>query len=476
MKKNFVSYLTYQILTFFIPIVMTAYVSRLLGVQKIGILNFSSTVVAYFSLFAKLGIDMHGSRVIAQNRHKLNILSRKFKEIFIIQFVWGIIIAISYFFIIMVVFKNHTNMYLLYLAQGITLLSTLLDISWFIVGLEKFSIIIFRNTLVKLVSLVAVFLLVKQKEDIVIYIVLMGISTLLGMLSMWPSVMKNIDLKAKVLKNELLIEVKPILVLFLPVIATSLFTQMDTIILGKVSTMFQVGLYSTALLLVGLPKIIIQTFGSVVLPRMTALISEGDGQNNHRYLDISFKLLIFYSVGAMFGLLVVADDVSVILYGPHFLQVGTIAKIMILMFPIYTIGNIVRTQILIPSNSDKPYVISIIVASFVNIFLNLSIGYFFGAIGGAIAVLITETAITVVELLYLKKHAALPLIIKYLRIFIINGIIMFIVLEMLKKYLLSDTSIFQLIFLIITGIIIYTLLSWKMISSSVLQLTKRGLK
>ena len=401
MKKNFINYTIYQLITFALPIILNAYVSRTLGVENIGMYNLSLSIVTYFSILLKLGIGLYGSREIAYARSKGNSqIKESFEKVFLVQLVMGSLVIVLFLLLVFPLANITKLSYKLLFIQGLGIFSTLLDISWLVIGLEKFSVIIVRNTLIKVMSIILVLLFVKSSSDLILYSFIIVSTNIIATASIWPMMFEFLSFKFSLgyLKN-----FKPILVLFLPIVATSLFTQLDTILVGQLSGFKQVSFYAMALSIISIPKILVSSFGSVAMPHVAKQVNEEETEHGNDVLVSSVSnFLIFSGIVLVFTSLN-ANDIVLFLYGTHFKYSAGPLIILTFMFPFYVIGNIIRTQILIPQKNDKPYVISILIAALVNIVGNILLVPKYGAIGGAIAMTLTEFSIFLIEFLFVKK-------------------------------------------------------------------------
>ena len=180
-KKNYIYNLLYQVLAIIIPIITIPYVSRVLGARNIGIYGYTLSISAYFILFGSLGVALYGQREIAYVQNDKKKYSKKFWEIFLLKLLTMTIATIIFYFAF-VKFSNNYNIYFKILL--LELIGTALDISWFFQGLEEFGKTVSRNLIVKIASLICIFLFVKTKNDLYIYFIIYALSIILGNLSL----------------------------------------------------------------------------------------------------------------------------------------------------------------------------------------------------------------------------------------------------------------------------------------------------
>ena len=192
-SKNYFYNLFYQILVIVMPLITTPYLSRVLGAESIGIYSYTLSIATYFILFGTLGISMYGQREIAYVQDDEKKRSIVFWEIVLLK---AITMTIS-----MLIFWFTYGMYgeykIYYRILIIELISQCIDISWFFQGIEEFKKTVIRNSIVKLIFAVCIFIFVKSPNDLIKYIVIIAGANLFGNLSLWmyvPKYIKKIEL------------------------------------------------------------------------------------------------------------------------------------------------------------------------------------------------------------------------------------------------------------------------------------------
>lgn len=237
-KKNFIYNSAYQILAILVPLVTTPYVSRVLGADGVGRYSYAYTVAYYFFMFAMLGVNNYGNRSIAQTRDDREKMSYTFSSIYAFQLMTTAAMVILYCGYSFFLSKDRTIslIMLMYVA------SAGLDVNWLFFGIEEFRITTIRNTVIKLATVMAVFLFVKTKNDVYIYTAIYAASMLISHLILWTLVHRIVDFKRVGLKD-IIPHIKPNLVLFVPVIAISLYKFMDKLMLGHMTNKAEVGYY-----------------------------------------------------------------------------------------------------------------------------------------------------------------------------------------------------------------------------------------
>lgn len=460
-KKNFSYNIIYQILILILPLITAPYVSRVIGAEGTGVYSYTSSVVQYFILFAMLGLNNYGNRTIAKCRDNKEELSKKFSSIYTFQLITSTLMIILY--IIYICFFN--NRYLeASLIQLIYLISACFDVNWLFFGLEKFKLTVTRNTIIKVLSAASIFIFVKSKDDLMLYITLMTGAHLLSQISLWPFLRKEVKyIKPKM--KDVMSHLKPNLILFIPVIAVSIYKIMDKIMLGNMATIKDVGYYEYAEKIINIPLGIVTALGTVMLPRISNLVANNEKEKIKFYIDKSMEFVLFLSIAICFGLIVVAPEFMPIFLGDEFIQTGYIVQILGISIIFISWANVIRTQYLIPNEKDKSYIVSVIVGAIVNLIINMILISKYNTIGAAIGTICAEISVAVYQTIIVRKELDFKQYFKYILQFTINGIVMYAIIINLRHII--HNSYLLIISQILIGAIVYMLLNYKIIMENI---------
>ncbi|HBJ1651638.1 oligosaccharide flippase family protein [Clostridium botulinum] len=451
LKKNIIYNFTYQLLILILPFITAPYLARTIGANGIGIYSFSQSIILYFTYFSVLGLSNYGNRVIASVQNNYESRSRLFCEIYTMQIITFIISLIAY--IIYVKFFSIDK--IASWIMGIWFLSSAFDINWFFFGMEQFKLTVIRNAIIKLASVVCIFIFVKDKQDIYIYITIMAVSTLVSQMCLWPYLKKFIYIIKPSWKN-IVVHFKPNFVLFIPVIAVSLYKIMDKVMLGYMSTMSEVGYYENAEKIINMVVSLIVAIGTVMLPRMTALVANDNQEESKKYMDNTMIIVLIYVNASMFGLFAIADEFCTIYFGGGFTKTGIIMCYLSSTIIFLGCGNVIRTQFLIPNKKDKIYINSAIIGAILNLIVNMILIPKYSSIGASIGTICAEFSVCAYQLFKVKKEIDLKKYIKYEIVFLGIGIIMWTVIKLCP---LINNIYLSLIIHIFLGAIIYTIIS-----------------
>lgn len=460
-KKNFSYNIIYQILTLILPLITAPYISRVIGAGGTGIYSYTSSIVQYFILFAMLGMNNYGNRTIAKCRDDKDELSKKFSSLYIFQLITSTLMVILYIGYICL----FNNQYLeASLIQLIYLISTCFDISWFFFGLEKFKLTVIRNTIIKILSATSIFIFVKNKDDLMIYITLMSVSHLLSQLSLWPFLKSEVKLVKPKIKD-IMSHLKPNLILFIPVIAVSLYKIMDKIMLGNMATIQDVGYYEYAEKIINIPLSIITALGTVMLPRISNLVANNNQEKIKFYIDKSMQFVLFISIAMCFGIIAISPRFVPIFLGDEFVQTGYILQLLSVTIIFISWANVIRTQYLIPNEEDKPYIISVFIGAIINFVVNILLIPRYKTIGAAIGTICAEISVAIYQTIVVRKEIDFRKYIKYIVQFILSGLIMYIIISNLSHII--HNSYLLIISQVTLGAIIYSMLNYKIILENI---------
>lgn len=456
-KSNFIYSSLYQILILILPLVTAPYISRIIGVEGNGIYSYTSSVVQYFIIFSMLGLSNYGNRTIAKCRDDKEKLSKEFSSIYIMQLCTSAIMIIMY--ILYITFFD--NKYYIYsLIQLIYLISTCFDVTWFFYGMEKFKLTVTRNTIVRICTVILIFLFVKDSNGLVTYMLLMVLSSLIGQLLLIPFLRKEVKF-VKPSIRDVTKHIKPNLILFIPVIAVSVYKMMDKIMLGNMADIKEVGYYEYAERIINIPLGIITALGTVMLPRVSNLLAKGREKEVENYIEKSIEYMMFLAMPICLGLIVVAPELIPIYLGKEYQMTGTIIQYLAVTIIFVSWANVIRTQYLIPKEKDRVYIISVVTGAIVNFVINIILIPQYQAIGAAIGTIFAEFLVMAIQTIAVSKELNIKKYLMYAIKSLIAAFIMSIVIIGLEKII--NNKYIVILLQILIGMVVYFALSYKFI-------------
>lgn len=448
-KKNFAYQMVYELLILILPFITSPYIARVIGAEGLGIYSYTYTVANYFVLFAMLGIKNYGNRAIAQARDDQEKLNATFSNILLLHLLVSVLCCIIYVFYSL--FLSSEKIYAL--TQFAVVLGALFDISWFYFGIEKFKLTVIRNTIIKIFNVICIFVFVKNADDLWVYCLIMSIGGLLSQISLWIP-LHNYVRFVKPDNSCMTVHLKPMLILFLPVIAISLYKYMDKIMIGLLSNKVQLGLYENAEKVINMPVSIIGSFGTVMLPKMSNLVTKSAEHAAFRYISQSMQYVMCLAFALTFGVGGIGQIFAPVFWGEEFTASGIVIMGLAVTIPFIAFANIIRTQYLIPHSRDKEYLSSVIVGAVCNILLNTLLIPSYGAMGATVGTIFAEASVCFVQAFVVRKELPVITYFKNSLLFFVTGIVMFVIVWC-TGYLLG-AAIGVLLLQVVIGAVFYS--------------------
>ncbi len=466
-KKNYFYNLLYQLFLLIVPLITTPYVSRVLGAEGVGKYSFSFSIITYFTIFGALGFGYYAQREIAKHQDDKHGQIVSFFEIFICRLIpIFIALAVNLIFCFTNIYKEYTNLMLIF---NINIVALAFDIAFLYQGKEEFGKLVIRNFIVKLLSVISIFVFVKTKDDIAIYALINALSVIFGNLFIWITLPKYIE-KIRIKELRPLRHLKGTIVLFLPTVAVSIYTILDKTLIGLLITDtytdivdgkevikrysdLENGYYEQSEKIVKMVMTVITAIGTVMIPRNTHEYSIGNHEKVKENIFTSCTLILMLGIPLALGLVVIADNFIPWFFGDGYDKCILLMKILSPLILIIGFSNVFGLQYLIPTGKDKRFTIALIVGAITNFLLNLIFIHFWWSVGASIATIVAEATVTLIMAIMVRKE------INFLKLFIsawryyIAGIVMFFACYFVARNL--ESSIINTILIALIGAIIY---------------------
>lgn len=446
--KNYLYNVGYQLLAIILPLITAPYISRVLQPKGVGIFTYTYSVSQYFVLLAGLGVSLYGSRQIAYVRNSVKELSKTFFEILIIEFI-AVLVTFIIYTIFVLAYKHYT---VYFLSQSFYIIAVLFDISWLFMGLEDFQKIVLKNSLVKVATVICIFVFVKSKNDVNKYILILALGTLLGNLTFWPY-LKHLIVRVRLSSLDLIKHIKPTLSLFIPQIAIQFYTQLDKIILGAMGKEADAGFYNYSDSVIRLSLTLVTSIGTVMLPHVANAFSNGKSFEVKGMIKKSFNFVSFLSIGMAFGIASIALQFGPFFYGAEYKPVG---KVMLLEAPVIipiAWASVIGNQYLIPTKQTRVYSFSVLLGACVNIIFCIPLILKWGLYGAMLITVISESVATSYQMICVRNQLEIGTFLKNTYKFWFVGFLMFLVIFGLVNYI--KLSIIKTLIIVCCGAAFY---------------------
>lgn len=450
-KKNYIYSLFNKLFAVFVPILVTPFLARVLEPDGNGAISFVASISSYFILFANLGVETYGQRVIAIHRGDSAYLKKFFIEITILRTLLTVVCLIPYYFCFVSSF-NHTNN-TLYAIYAITIFAVIFDFSWFFQGVENFKILAIANVLTRIVYVVLVFVFVKSKADLNLAALFAVINTVLPFIFVIPFIVKY--LKGKIQgKINPFVHVKECLVYFIPTIAIQIYTVLDKTMIGLITgSDFENGYYEQAEKLIKLPLALITALFIIMRSRISYYYSLEEYDKIHDLIGKSVNVAFGFGFPLTFGILAVAPTLVPVYLGAGYDKCITLLYVFSPLILLISISNLLATHYFTPFNKQKQSNWFLIIGALINVALNSFLIYLLQSVGATIASVCAETVITILYIVYARKFVDPKIFIKIGCKYLIAACIMFVPVFIMEYFL--PKTVWYLLLEAGTGVVIY---------------------
>ena len=401
LKLNFIMNALLTMSSFIFPLITFPYVSRILLPVGTGKVSFATSVVSYFALFARLGIPTYGIRACAKVRDDKEALSKTVQELFIINMVMSVMAYLALFVAIAFVPRLQQEKMLL-LIVSLTILFNAIGMEWLYKALEQYSYITIRSIVFKFIALLAMFAFIHNQKDYVIY----------GGISILASSASNVF---NFLHAHRYVSVRPVggydfkkhlkavVIFFAMSCATTIYTNLDTVMIGFIATDTDVGYYNAAVKIKTILVSIVTSLGVVLLPRASYYVENGRMEEFYRITKKAIHFVFLVATPMMVYFMLFAKEGICFLSGSAY--IGSIVPMQIIMPTLLLIGltNIMGIQMLVPLGREKVVLLSEIAGVIVDCILNALLIPRITSTGAAIGTLAAETAVWIVQYFALRN-------------------------------------------------------------------------
>lgn len=409
-KFNFLMNLLLTGSSILFPLVTFPIVSRALLADAYGLVGFATSVASWLSLIAMLGVNRYGVREVARVRDDAVELAKTSKEILAVTMA-STAIVYACFIVSLFLVERFAADPALFFVNGFTVICNTLGVAWFFQGIEQYRYITVRGVLVRMVCLVGVVLLVHAPGDYLVYAALLVASNAVAnlvnffyMFHLLDEGVREAGGRAACGKLELRRHIRPLLVFFVIVAAISIYTTLDTVMLGFLSTNEQVGFYTSAIAVKNAMTAVVSALSNVLLPRASNLLANGEQAAFKRLVRKALRVVLLLSVPLAVVVCLVATPLMTWYAGEAFAGAGLPLSIVALAVVPIGLSVVFCDEFMIQVGMEGKCTWIYVAAAIVNFCLNLALIPSLGAVGTAIATTFVEVLIALVEFLIVRKY------------------------------------------------------------------------
>lgn len=401
LKGKFIYQLLLSSLYTLTPLIIFPYISRTLGPENIGKVNFIDYTAQLILLFTSFGIPLYGVREVSRLKNKKEQLKALVSELVIIHLFLSFLGILIFLAIVSFNKAVYGEQSLIVLALVNILISSF-SFDWFVQGYEDFKFLSKRTLIAKVLSALAIFSLVRSQEDYGVYYFILILSNALLIFLNVLYILKRTRLSASNLHISR--HFKALGFFFITTAAVSLYTYFDTVILGITVGSLAVGFYTTGLKVIRLSQNFVDSIRNVLLPRISALKESQQYADIDRVVNKSLRYVLFVSIPLCIFFYIAAPEIIRIVAGDDFNASINVLRLLTLLPLLIGLSNIFGMQVLVPFRKEKKTAIAVLLGSILSVTLNLILCPIWKENGAAIACVTTELAVTFILYLYVRKE------------------------------------------------------------------------
>ena len=437
------------------PLITIPYVSRILLSDGLGKVNYANNIVAWFLMFASLGIPRYGIREIAKNRDNQNSLNQTFSELFYINFISSSICSFAYISIIWII-PYFDDKLLLYTVAGIQLFLNVFNVDWFYQGIEEYAYITKRSFVFKVCSMIAMFFFVRNHDDYIVYALIQSIALAGNFILNFYNLRKHVAFSFK--NINLKKHMSSIFILLSTQLAVNMYSLLDTTMLGIWCSTSVIGYYSNVQKIIKIIAVLTASLGGVMLPRLVNMYSLNDLDGLKTISEKALDMILVMCLPISAGLIVVAKDIVPVVFGNDFMPCIKTMMIFAPFIVFSTVGNLFGTQLLMVFRKEQQLLRSVIVGSVINFTLNFLLIKHLYQDGAALASVITECIVMIVQIIMVNKCIKIRLNVKSFFQIILMTVVMVCGVLAVQSFILN--RFINLFVSILLGITIYAALGF----------------
>lgn len=448
--KNYIYNTLYQLIAMVTPLLTAPYLSRVLGADGLGIYGYVSSITSIFATIGLLGLYTYGNRSVAYYRDIPLKLSRFFWEIMSLRGL--LLVLITFIFLIHSINNDYKVYFAIYYPW---LLASFLDVSWFYVGLENMGPAAIKNTIAKVVTALGIFLFVNTENDLIIYLMIISISTLISNLILFPGLKQYIskptlDLNYQNIKKHLVES----LYLFLPYISSVLYTQIDKIMIQKIANnVAEVGYYVQAEKIINVPLALVTGLSTVMMPRIANEFQKKQKKNINNLVIKAIIFSVSLAIPMSIGIAIISPQFITWFLGEDFSSSSVIVTILSPMIILNSLTSI-SSQMYFLATNQMGYINKInFIALALNVILNLILIPNFESTGAAASTVIATLFSVVAQYSILGQQMNLKEVKNNFLKYTLYSLVMGLIIIVIEKSISFGDYIF--VIQIITGILVY---------------------
>uniref|UniRef100_UPI004026081F flippase n=1 Tax=Phocaeicola vulgatus TaxID=821 RepID=UPI004026081F len=436
------------------PLITFPYAARILLPEGIGLVNFQNSIIGYITLLSSLGIPLYAVREVARVRDNIEERNRVTVEIALLS----LILAAGGYVIVFAVGELVPQIYAhlsLFYILSLSILFTALGVSWFYTAIEDFKFITIRGLIIRCLFVVALFVFVRSKDDLLIYGVVVVGSTVGNNIINFFHLRKFINIfKIDWSKLNIFRHLKPSLSIFVLNLSISLYVQLNPVMLGFLSDNIQVGYFTAGSKLSNIILSVVTSMATVLIPHVSNMIQVHDTEKYKQLITKVYHYYMALAIPFTIGLIVLSVPLTLVICGKSFYDASYVTAITAPVIIFISITNIIGMQVLYPYGKENYVTYSTIGGAVINLVVDIPLILLWGSKGAAISTVCAEFTVLLIQVRLGKGYVPFKYIDKNIILYSVSAVIMGIVVFLVRG--LFENPIIQLLVPTFIGIVIYS--------------------
>lgn len=425
------------------------YVARIIMPEGVGTISFVDSMCRYLMLFAALGIPIYGVREIAKVKNDSKALNSLFSELVVIHLFLTVFILVIFLLAINFIPQLHSNQ-LYYFTGAFMILSNVFIVEWYFQGIEQFQYITIRNLIIRTLSTVAVFVFIKKKDDVLIYysilVIVWCLNAIINFIYAKRQITFDFSFNFRLIRRHFV----PLIYIFSSIAFISVYTLLDTIMLGFMSGSRSVGLYSTGLKIAKIPMMFLGALSTVLIPKLSEHYHLGKNEEFRIIIDKSIKFIVTFGVPIIFIILGFSEKIVLMFAGNEFINSYIVLNILSGLGLLIGISSVFGLQVLTPMSKDKYLTYSVAIGTIISLFSNIILIPRLNEVGAAISNILAEIGVTVSTIYFSSKFFKISIDYKFLILTVFFSIPFYFISKFLIQLIENFGILLMLYFFICT--------------------------
>ena len=456
LKNNVVLNYINTLASIVFPLITFPYAARILQPDGIGLVNFQNSIIGYITLLSSLGIPLYAVREVARVRDNVEERNRVTVEIALLSLILAAGGYVIVFAVGELVPQINAHLSLFYILS-LSILFTALGVSWFYTAIEDFKFITVRGLIIRALFVVALFLFVKSKEDLLIYGVIIVGSTVGNEFINFIHLRKFINIfKLNWSKVNIFRHLKPSFSIFVLNLSVSLYVQLNPVMLGFLSDNTQVGYYTAGSKLSYIILSVVTSMATVLIPHVSNMIQVHDTEKFKQLITKVYHYYMALALPFTIGLIVLSVPLTLVICGNSFYEASYVTAITAPVIIFISITNIIGLQVLYPYGKENYVTYSTIGGAVINLIVDIPLILLWGSKGAAIATFSAELAVLLIQVRLGRSYIPFKYFDDSIKLYVLSSILMGVAVYLTSS--LFNKPIIQLLVPTCIGIVVYFLI------------------